>query len=57
MEGQPNSPYVFGDDTEELPGSYVSRDEVEEASQNDLQEGEVVIVEGEAMSYRAYHRR
>ncbi|MDS0293009.1 hypothetical protein [Halogeometricum luteum] len=56
MEGQPNSPYVFDDDGE-LHGPYVSRDEVEETPIDDPEEREVVIVEGQAMSYRAYHRR
>ncbi|WP_197427911.1 hypothetical protein [Halogeometricum sp. CBA1124] len=57
MEGQPNSPYVFDGDAEELRGWYVSRDEVEETDSHDPEEREVVIVEGQAMSYRAYHRR
>jgi hypothetical protein len=57
MEGQPNSPYVFDGDAEELRGAYVSRDEVEETDSYDPEEREVVIVEGQAMSYRAYHRR
>ncbi|SFR43316.1 hypothetical protein [Halogeometricum limi] len=56
MEGQPNSPYVFDEGAEELRGSYVSRDEVEEVADYDPEEKEVVIVEGQAMSFRAYRR-
>ncbi|ADQ67505.1 hypothetical protein C499_18719 [Halogeometricum borinquense DSM 11551] len=56
MEGQPNSPYVFGGDVEDR-GPHVLWNEVEETRSYDTEEREVVIVEGEAMSYRAYHRR
>lgn len=57
MKGQPNSPYVFGEDVQELHGPYLSNDEIEELDLHDPEEREVVIVDGEAMSYRAYHRR
>lgn len=57
MKGQPNSPYVFDEDVQELHGPYLSNDEIEELHLYDPEEREVVIVDGEAMSYRAYHRR
>jgi hypothetical protein len=57
MNGQPNSPYVFDEDVHELDGPYLSNDEIEELGLYDPEERDVVIVDGEAMSYRAYHRR
>ncbi|SFG10013.1 hypothetical protein SAMN04488063_1418 [Halopelagius inordinatus] len=57
MQGQPNSPYVFDEDVQELHGPRLSNDEIEEFTLHDPEEREVVIVDGEAMSYRAYHRR
>jgi hypothetical protein len=57
MKRQPNSPYVFDENVEELDGHYVSNDEVEEWYAHDPEEREVVIVDGTAMSYRVYHRR
>lgn len=57
MQGQPNSPYVFDEDVRELHGPHLPNDELEELSLHDPEEREVVIVDGKAMSYRAYHRR
>ncbi|MFB6251894.1 MAG: hypothetical protein ABEI27_09480 [Halobellus sp.] len=57
MDHQPNSPYVYAEEVAEPSGPYVSHDEVEEAEIPDPEGRDVVIADGEAMSYRAYHRR
>ncbi|SDY29975.1 hypothetical protein [Halobellus clavatus] len=57
MDHQPNSPYVYAKDVSEPAGPYVSHDEVEETDVPDPEGRDVVIADGEAMSYRAYHRR
>ncbi|MFB6090182.1 MAG: hypothetical protein ABEJ97_03910 [Halobellus sp.] len=57
MENQPNSPYVYSEDASEPAGPYVSHDEVEESDVPDPEGRDVVIADGQAMSYRAYHRR
>lgn len=57
MDSQPSSPYVYSEDVSEPAGPYVSHDEVEERSLPDPEGRDVIIVDGRAMSYRAYHRR
>ncbi|MFA1611150.1 hypothetical protein [Halobellus rubicundus] len=57
MENQPNSPYVYSEEISEPADPYVSHDEVEEPDVPDPEGRDVVIADGRAMSYRAYHRR
>ncbi|MDQ2053747.1 MULTISPECIES: hypothetical protein [Halobellus] len=57
MESQPNSPYVYSEDAPEPAEPYVSHDEVEEAALPDPEGRDVIIADGQAMSFRAYHRR
>lgn len=56
MEQQPNSPYVYSEDAPEPAGPYVSHDAVEEQPVPDPEGRDIVIAEGEAMSFRAYTR-
>jgi len=57
MKSQPNSPYVYSEDVSAPEEPYVSHDAVEEPALPDPEGRDVIIVDGEAMSYRAYHRR
>jgi hypothetical protein len=56
MEQQPNSPYVYSEDTPEPTDPYVSHDAVEERPVPDPEGRDIVIANGEAMSFRAYTR-
>jgi hypothetical protein len=56
MDQQPNSPYVYSEDAPEPADHYVSLDEVEEAPVPDPEGRDIVIADGEAMSFRAYAR-
>jgi len=54
MAHQPNSPYVYADDVPEPADPYVSHDAVEERPVPDPEGRDIVIADGEAMSFRAY---
>jgi hypothetical protein len=56
MEQQPNSPYIYSEDASEPAGPYVSHDAVEERPVPDPEGRDIVIANGEAMSFRAYAR-
>jgi hypothetical protein len=56
MDQQPNSPYVYSEDAPEPTDHYVSLDEVEEEPVPDPEGRDIVIADGEAMSFRAYAR-
>jgi len=56
MSQQPNSPYVHAEDAPEPAGPYVSHDAVEERPVPDPEGRDIVISDGEAMSFRAYAR-
>jgi len=57
MDSQPNSPYVYSEEISEPAEPYVSHDEVEEPALPDPEGRDVIIADGQAMSFRAYHRR
>jgi len=54
MAHQPNSPYVYADDVPEPADPYVSHDAVEERPVPDPEGRDIVIADGETMSFRAY---
>ena len=56
MEQQPNSPYVYSESAPEPTDPYVSHDAVEERPVPDPEGRDIVIADGEAMSFRAYTR-
>jgi hypothetical protein len=56
MDQQPNSPYVYSEDAPEPADPYLSHDAVEERSVPDPEGRDIVIADGQAMSFRAYTR-